>query len=384
MENRSFVVVMRGSSSARFKPNDKIEIEEYPTSSGPALLVFRTRYEDLGFEVDVPLGLWVDIRGESTDVYTAAQHFGNPARLFAAMIGVAANAAIEVLQPEIVFDNTPGVKKRRFFQSFIPDQRFSLPCPRVINAEATTAFIQALDKSTEIGRISRAIVQYGHALSNWRFGDEILPLAHLFMGMETLKDVALRRELDREGIEKDKLAQRWDVSEEDLLGEVRRRILFNDDDDCLRKAKRASDAFEHGFLPFVEIRELSMGALVPTANYVRKAIFELAGLDDAYQEILLSAPYDDPVGPLGVSRYYWGSLESKTDDLAPEGQAYPRVIWKTQIKSMKIDEEGNPTISSDDEISPMLADGVVLKVDRVEVWDDSGLRKKKTKLEHKK
>lgn len=377
MEKRSYVVLIRGPSSARFKPNESIVVNNFPTNSGPANFVFQTRYEERGFDVRVPLGLWVDIRGDAIDVQTAVENFANPARFFALLIGVAANAMVGDLEPEIVYDNTAGIKKRRYFQRFLSAERIPIQSPRVINVDATNAFIRALSKSVEQERLQRAIVQYGLALQHWRFGSEIPSLAHLYMGMETLTKAALRRELDIEGLHQDELLSRWDIPLDKLDSEVRRRILFNNDEKCLRIAKKASDALEHGFLGFADIRELAISVTIPTANYLRKAIFTFSGLDEANQEILLTNPYDRQLGPLAVHRYVWGYLESEheTNDLAAEGQDYPMLEWKTKIKSVKIDEAGNYKVDLNEEFTVRLAEGVSFRPERYEVWDASGFEK---------
>lgn len=111
------------------------------------------------------------------------------------------------------------------------------------------------------------MTQYALALGHWRPGHEILALAHLFIGMEALTPVALRRELSRSRLTEDELARSWGIEERRagarrtrLAAEVRRRTLFRGDEETATKARKASDGLEHGFLEFARVRKLAADA----------------------------------------------------------------------------------------------------------------------------
>ena len=112
------------------------------------------------------------------------------------------------------------------------------------------------------------------------------------------------------------------------------------DIDAYRKAKKASDAFEHGFLGFDEIWKLSQDVRNRVATYVRESILRLSGLDSATFEILTSKPFDEPLGHWPVVKYLRGKLFSERDNLAAKGNAYPFVRWRHEIKTCKFDETG--------------------------------------------
>jgi hypothetical protein len=336
--------------------------------------------------------LWVEIRGFSPTLVKAAETFGNQARNIATILGVAANASMGNIDVELAYDLTPGMMEREYFQSFIPDPPISSVPNRRIHPEASMALLRGIESHSGKAPLMRALAQYNGALDNWSFGSETFCVAHLFMGLEALKSTALDHHLLQSGLTEQQLADAWGyvkdkrkTAREFLIHETRSRILFDGDDECHRRAKAISDKFEHGFVNYGELRPEAIDVVVRTAKYLRSSVIRLSGVDDGIKQILMSPPYDQACGPLKLVKYIWGSLIAQTEQLAADGEVYPICQWKSVVERVYLDDQGRYTFSMNDKITPLLGEGVKLRLDKHEVWDGSKLEEKqKPKLEQSK
>lgn len=363
-----YVVVLKGSSGAKFVPEDYLRAQGFPSAAGPINVVFRTRYGDEGFSVPIPRELWVDARGSAASLDAAIEAFANAAHGLASVVAMSANAPIDELDVHLAYNNTPGLDEREFFQSFLPDESGMPRQGRRTNVEATVGLLGALDSHLEAKRLLRAIAQYHLALANWRPGRETLALAHLYMGMEAMTKVVVRHQCKTRRLAEADLAREWGVTGEDLEAEVRRRILFNGDDRCYKMAKSASDGLEHGFMPFPQVHGLAMQVRDATASYLRSAIVDVAGVEEKARRVLLGPPFDTPLGSWRYSKYIRGRLLGTTDELAEEGQEYPRMHWKTMVKAVSRKPSGDYNIEFTEEFKASLGEGVSFQPDSFEVW----------------
>src|SRR5207249_11586218 len=137
-------------------------------------------------------------------------------------------------------------------------------------------------------------------------GREITCLAHLYMGVEALTKAVLREHLRRTGGSEDQLLVDWQVERKRLDSEIRRRLIFQGDEHCFSKARAVSDGFEHGFPDFSEMRKPAYDVIVKTAEYLRRAIIELVGVEPAWVELALGPKYNTPRGPLNLVHYMRG------------------------------------------------------------------------------
>jgi hypothetical protein len=163
-----------------------------------------------------------------------------------------------------------------------------------------------------------------------------MALAHLYIGMEALTPVALRRERERTGLDDDALALKYGIDERrraarstKLQAVIRRHVLFQGDDEAASKARQASDGFEHSFLDFTKVRTLAAEVRDRTARYLRTAIFDLCELDPETRSRLEGDPYDKPLRSF-VARYMWGTLLGEAEDMAAPDQACSQVEVATE------------------------------------------------------
>ncbi|MBE2316677.1 hypothetical protein DVA67_011880 [Solirubrobacter sp. CPCC 204708] len=378
---RRFIVALAADSDVRIRDEVvPMRLIGVPTDVGPVDIVFRTRYSPEGFEHPVPRELWIDVRGDVadgpalSDVVTA---YANAAAGFLPAIATSANAWVGDIEPKIAFEATPALAERSFFQNFVAEPQKTMPSPRrILDAATTVQLLQAVHGHPGRERLLRAIAQYALALSHWMPGRETLAMAHLFIGMEALTTLARDRELKRRDISAEELADQWGVADPRggkpgyrLDSEVRRRILFAGDNATAKAAQEARNGFSHSFLDFKRVREIAEPIVNVTADYLRAAILDLSELDAKSVETLKSKPYDKPLRSF-LTRYVWGTLLGAGEDLAAPDQEYPRLLWRSRLKSVRAnpDDPDRLLMQPEDTITPSLADGISFQPTRWEIW----------------
>jgi hypothetical protein len=138
---------------------------------------------------------------------------------------------------------------------------------------------------------------------------------------------------------------------------VRRDLLLKGDDEVYRKAKEASDGFEHSFLNYGDISKSAQDVRHRMAGYVRTAILEMCELDQPVFDRLTSDPFDKPLGHWPIVKYLRGTLLGTGEGLAAPGNEYPFVKWNPKIKTAKW-EGGELNIKIEENISAELAQGI--------------------------
>ncbi len=239
--------------------------------------------------------------------------------------------------------------------------------PRLVNARATKDLMVAVVNHQERDRLLRASAQYFHALQEWGPGQEIMALAHIYIGMEVLTPVALRTHLSQYRIDKAELVAAWKIDIRQLDSEVKRRLLFNGDDDTYTKVRKASDGFEHGFLDFHDIRDTALDLREKAGAYLRQALFRLSGLPQSVAAELTEHPYTRPF-QLEYTKYLWGSLRGKGDALNAEEQEFPFVRWRSKASPKAGTTGPDPEITFAETLTPRLGPGIALQLRRLEVW----------------
>jgi len=149
---------------------------------------------------------------------------------------------------------------------------------------------------------------------------------------------------------------------------IRREILFQGDTATYKTARHASDGFEHGFLPFDEIRSLAQQVRNKTANFLREGIINALNLDRDLRTTLLSSPYDEPLGCFPTVKYVRGSLIGKSEKLQKDGNEYPILAGRTTIKELEFKENGEYSLKFDETLTPILSDGITFRPKSFEIW----------------
>jgi hypothetical protein len=325
----------------------------------------------------------------------AARRFVGIALYFQPLLVVSANAWIGDVEAELIYDSSPHTSEREFFQTFIPDEP-DVPTrrSRIIDARATLSLHNALELHENHERIHRSASHYSLALNHWQFGQQTLALAFLFMGIEALVPVAIRVHCERQRVGEDEFAETLGVklqanTDRDLCDRcrkriqqqrryefyaaVRRKVLFDNDVETANAAKKASDGFEHGYESFDNIREFARSARDKTAGYLRKAILELSEMEKPDLTVLSESRFEKPFGPHPILHYFRGRLLGESDQLAADGEEYPRLGWELRITAVDESSTGGTSIQTTQTQTASLGPNIQLRPESIEGWDANEL-----------
>lgn len=380
--NRTFRVGLRAQTGVYFPKADTLTLKNYPSDSGLIDLIFSVmRFQPEDFKHPVRFGLWVDVSGPAESMDAAVETFGNVARGMAAILSFTANAAIQDPTADVAFETTPGCETREFWTREKPRLDWPKGLGRGILTQLPELVIQAWcgQPEKERERLSRAIVQYHHAVQNWIPGSEIAALSHIWIGMEALTKVFRDRRQVELGLNLEQLIGRYSAERSTELGktfelsglnaldgEIRRRHFFQGDDGLYKIAKEASDAYEHSFSPLWAVREKAVKALEPAGAYLREAILDLLDLDDrvkrALTSPLFSQPYNDmmDISLHGELKGPSGALETVED--------YPDIDVFSEQFQLTVDSEEDAVIGNRSRIAALgLPTGVSFKPSSMDI-----------------
>jgi hypothetical protein len=191
------------------------------------------------------------------------------------------------------------------------------------------------------------------------------------MGVEALSPAILRQHRKNLSKTNEQLAADWSVDRRRFENEARLRSIFHGDAECFDRARRASDAFEHGFLDYDAVRKLARQALLQTSRYLRRAIFRLLELNEEILTRLFDGNYSVPRGPLLLACYLRGQLIGKIEDLAAETQQYPFFKMQSSLAKVGLCEDGTYGFSPELKLTPEIGPNALFRQERFEIWDGS-------------
>jgi len=336
-------------SCASIQDGAPLEVEGYPGRDGPVRLRFHTEWATVS-GASVPRLLVIEGDCDSGSLGLARRTLSEAALDLASLIATLANGAVDAPQLDRAYDISAGPEPHQLYKNFgmtfDTRERRSRRSPLL----PMLAFVNAVRSHRDRERLLRTVRQYRLALSYWPQGLETLALAHLYMGVEALSKALLRDELERTGETQDVLAERWELSqperehmERSLVSQARRRLLFMGDEETHRKARAASDGFEHGFKTLNEVDALATEVRDATARYLREAALRLA-FRGAVPPELLDSPYDYVLRSGPPTFEAFAELYGPVERLAPAGQRHPDLqvemmtpeMWRTTPGKMAV------------------------------------------------
>lgn len=366
-----YLCVARARGSAIFNAGDLLTVNVTREGRTPIAIDFSTTYVG-GYGIPAPLDFLVCARGEAKDIHEASETFVPEASQLHIIIAFSVNACMGILEPELVIDVSPDTEEHEFLHSFVEATPLITIPNRRIDPKLVNAMIACLVEHNDRARLQRGMNQYTEALGSWHPGRELMCLAHLYMGIEAITKAVLRTHSATTGKSGVELATEWGVERKNVESETRRRLIFREDDSCYKTAKKVSDAFEHGFQDYGQIRKPAMAVLVKTAEYLRLSILESLGMERSLVERALS--HESPRGPLKLVKYIKGKFRGKAEDLPQAGEAFPRIECQSTLKSVSLDAGGKYAAEVEDKRTLFAGDGVQMGVTRYEVWDGSRMR----------
>ena len=360
---------MRGPAAIVFWENESLRISSVPTAVGPVDVTYATRWIDRGEKVRIPGQLWIEVIGPGDTLDNVLVPYANAGIAALPLLSLASNVSIEEPDIEIGFESTPDISRRDYFQNYLPPESSVLRVGRHVNLDTILAVLRAVSNDPDSERLLRAANQYRLALDSWKLGRESLSLAHLWMALEALTKVKIRQACLAAGLtSEEELARHLGVQLKELDPAVRKKLLLQNDEECYRKSKAASDGLEHGFLGYDKIRDYAKDVRHRMASHVRTAILELSGVPKPMLEPLLNDPFDKPLGHWPLAKYMRGSLIGDSRTLAREGNRYPFLRWDPVITSCAPDASGKLSIQIRENITAELANGISFQPQSIEIW----------------
>lgn len=369
-ESTRVTVVLRGASALIFPEGRGYAIDDAGTNFGPTRISYTSRWLTPAKDVKMPGQLWVEVTGYGPDFESTVPRLANAALRGLPIMSVAGNAAIQDPQLEIAFEATEGIEKREFLQAYVRPESQHVSNARFAQPDAIARLTEAIVASPYRDELLRASDQYRMALDSWAIGGESLTLSHLWMAVEALT-LPQRNELmkTQQVTTNAALASKLGLKNiKELDGHIRKQYLLAGDAECYTKAKSASDGFEHGYMPFSEVRSHAMEVRERLAHHARAAIFHLAHVSGDLVAALTRAPYEKPLGTWPLVKFITGTLEGKSSELAKPGNAYPVIIWQHEIKSVAFDPEGKMQVQFRDRMRAELGSGITLRPRNLQLW----------------
>jgi len=366
----TFVVVARASTAVRFGITNPLElhIPNFPSLLGSldVNLRVRTPYVDEGYGVPIPQGIEIAVRGKAPSLDEAMSILGNVGAHFIPFIALSANAAVSDAVLWFAYDISPDVDRHPYYQQYIHAETRLPSKKRRVDVTATREVHRAVINHPDSALLGAAVGQYHVALNHLGPGQEILALAHLYMATDALTNVALRWLYAEQEVphgDKGRLARALGVKDEMLRDAAREIVVFQGDKDCYKSVKAASDGFEHGFMPFNEVRSRALATRERTTTYVRSSILTLADVNEAVQEQLTKPPFDFPYPNMGLIKFLRGAIVGSAATLSAEGLEYPFVVWESIPQPASRQPSGEYKIAFNDTIRPILDPGLSFELE---------------------
>ncbi|MGD0343622.1 MAG: hypothetical protein ABSB55_01485 [Acidimicrobiales bacterium] len=343
-----YTVVLRSRSGARVRPGHYIDLSDFPDGLGDLVQVrISNRWDDVGLDHPVPRELWMAVRVKAQNLDAAVRSATSATSAAAIILSFCVNALVEPPALHVVFNSTEGLARREFMEVFLPDERGQPHIGRWIDVDSLMAFGHAACASPEARRLFRALAQYQVALRFWNTGSQLLALAHLYITCEVLTKAVLRTHQVRLGISEKEHAEllgvditqkKWRMFAESF---ARREYIFKGDTTMYEAARKASDAFEHGYADLGNIRQTADSVTREVFDLVRSAILTLVpSLDQAVAGTIMSKhPVD--VSPLykQVTGYIVSEEQSDPLNLGIEGELFPTLRWQSGIRASRLEDD---------------------------------------------
>ena len=269
---------------------------------------------------------------------------------FVDTIAVCANTAIGIPKTQIIFDISPNKNSRQLREYFRP---IKYPMVRPVRCQPPDLLfgpLKAFFEARQCAEVGLAIAHYKAALGFFGTAQLIFAFESLCIATEILGEPFVERELSRRSLAKNRKSLKQLAEElghysstepisnwrNRLYDDIRVRMIFNSDGDLYKKVGKGTNGFEHGTMDPSRIRSIAQETVQPLFSALRRAFFELAGLDTTTMNSLLSWA---PVGPEPVRDHIdvtFTSKDESSDWLEGETTMAPTLGISQQIVSAEV------------------------------------------------
>lgn len=165
-----------------------------------------------------------------------------------------------------------------------------------------------------------------------------------------------------------------------MRGPPRLELIFRGDKATYKKAKKASDHFEHGLSEHHEVQKMAIECVEKTAAYVRQAILDLVLADDQDRDLLTQTSYVSPANASGFSRQILGAIKVSQDSIAAPEQVHPYVRWEMRLQEFRRAPGGGHVMRVKQQITPVMAAGSVFELHRIHFAGPSETRQEEAEI----
>jgi hypothetical protein len=217
-----------------------------------------------------------------------------------------------------------------------------------VPADRVGTLLEAADRYPSAGYHARAIGLYREALKYWTPESTLLAGEYLWMATEALSRGIVEADAAGQNITPSNLAKLRRVASPSILyRQAREQIIFDEDQEALDALSKASEGFEHGYMPIPDVRALAGPILERAVRNVRHALISVLDMPEADTTALLSPDFDEPCGLTPPMKVLRGELQVTDPSLAPsEIETAVDMDWESQgERQIERDAAGNLTIA---------------------------------------
>jgi hypothetical protein len=370
-----FIVTMQAKSGATFPRGQRLVVD-YQGPHGPVKLAFSTMRGDVGLGVETALYLSVTARTEAPSVGEAIAISTTTGSIASALIALATNAAAEPVSVRLAYQLVGPDQQGDYFQRYIPPPEPVLLHHRRVDIPVLQALFPAFGSHEERDRLTKAIDHYRISLLTSRPGQDLVAFNPLWICVEALTPVFLRRELKRSGQSRDQLYAFWglpssehqSVRNRNLDSAIRARLIFRGDISSYKDARTASDGFEHAYMDLGEVHERVSRAKIPTAAHVRRAIIEALNLPSEIAEAACGPQFSNPLERWEYDLAIRDKLTADSSGaLARNDRPHPEFEWEHPIQSMSANPDETVSFQLGGNLTAHIADGAKFDIERLEI-----------------
>jgi hypothetical protein len=354
MTKRLWIVSLLARSAIRLKDDTMLNIRATPESTVPVVGIrLRNQVCQSTDGTRFVGALVAEAAGNCANSQEAAGLLANLANPYYQVMAVAANAAVDDPLDFIAYAPPLGRNDGGEFVIQRHSQtRAPAPVVRDLPVDGLMTLIQRLQVHLREDRVHRAMAHYRQALNNMAPNNWVLAGECLYLAVENLGRVVYQRLLKEADLpdgpeSKHALALKHGLKPKDNndrshLGKldacIREEHIFQGDRACYKKLVDASDGFEHGYMDFDKIRNLTDAVTRKAFAYVRRAILREIGVSPSSP--LLDPKFDVPLGDwrpvLEVEGGYTDSAAIPLPDLGDENvtAVWPNFVGPTIIPSI--------------------------------------------------
>lgn len=326
--SNSYLVVVRAISAAHLPFNDPL-VAQLPD----AHCVVKS--EHVGGENGWPVALRGEARGTAIDLDDAQRRLSEVVSGLLPLVALATNAAHADPALVVAHGTAPSKSSPAEWVGYewpAPSTYFP-PQARTVPADRVGALLEAADRYPSAGYHARAVGLYREALKYWTPESTLLAGEYLWMATEALSRGIVEADAAGQNITPSNLAKLRKVASPSILyRQAREQVIFDEEDqEALEALSKASEGFEHGFMPIPDVRALAAPILDRAVRKVRHALISVLDMPEADKAALLSPDLDEPRGLSPPMKVLRGKLQVNDPSLAPnEIESAVEMDWESQ------------------------------------------------------